>query len=90
LDNSQGIAVEKLYRILDDKAEIAEFTAKFSPDLTDIKLQDLNLKKDVLLAAIVRNKKIIIPNGNDVIKERDKVIVITKAGFITDLNEILA
>lgn len=90
LDNSQGIAVEKLYRILDDKAEVAEFTAKNSPDLTDIKLQDLSLKKDVLIAAIVRNKKIIIPNGNDVIKERDKVIVVTKAGFITDLNEILA
>lgn len=90
LDNSQGIAVEKLYRILDDKAEVAEFTAKNSPDLTDIKLQDLSLKKDVLISAIVRNKKIIIPNGNDVIRERDKVIVVTKAGFITDLNEILA
>jgi trk system potassium uptake protein TrkA len=90
LDNSQGIAVEKLYRILEDKAEVAEFTAKNSPDLTDIKLQNLNLKKAVLIAAIVRNKKIIIPNGNDVIKERDKVIVVTKAGFITDLNEILA
>lgn len=90
LDNSKGIAVEKLYRILDDKAEVAEFTAKNSPDLTGIKLQDLNLKSDVLIAAIVRNKKIIIPDGNDAIKERDKVIVVTKAGFITDLNEILA
>lgn len=90
LDNSQGIAVEKLYRILDDKAEVAEFTAKNSPDLMDIKLQDLSLKKDVLIAAIVRNKKIIIPSGNDILKERDKVIVVTKAGFITDLNEILS
>lgn len=89
LDNSKGIAVEKLYRIFDDKAEVAEFTVKHSPDLSDIKLQDLNLKKDVLIAAIVRNKKIIIPNGNDVIKEKDKVIVVTKRGFITDLNEIL-
>lgn len=90
LDNSQGIAVEKLYRILDDRAEVAEFTAKNSSDLMDIKLQDLSLKSDVLIAAIVRNKKIIIPNGNDVLKERDKVIVVTKTGFITDLNEILA
>jgi len=90
LNNSQGIAVEKLYRILDNKAEVAEFTVKYSPDLTDIKLQDLNLKEDVLIAAILRNKKIIIPSGNDVIKEHDKVIVVTKTGFITDLNEILA
>ena len=90
IDNSKGIAVEKLIRILDDEAEIAEFTAKRVPELTDIKLKDLNLKKDVLIAGIVRNKKIIIPNGNDVIKEKDKVIVVTKTGYITDLYEILA
>ena len=90
LNNTKGTAVEKLYRVLDNKAEVAEFTVKNSSDLTDVKLQDLNLKKDVLIAAILRNKKIIIPNGNDVIKEHDKVIVVTKTGFITDLNEILA
>lgn len=89
LDNSQGIAVEKLYKILDDEAEVAEFTAKNSPDLVNIKLKDLNLKKDILIAALVRNKKIIIPYGDDCIKEGDKVIVVTKTGFITDLIEIL-
>ena len=90
LDNSQGIAVEKLYKILNEEAEIAEFTAKYTPDLTDIKLQHLKLKNNVLIAAIMRNKKIIIPNGNDVIKDKDKVIVVTKTGYITDLHEILA
>lgn len=89
LDNSQGIAVEKLYKILDDEAEVAEFTANDSAKLLDIKLKDLKLKKDVLIAAIVRNKKIIIPYGNDFIKKGDKVIVVTKTGFITDLSEIL-
>lgn len=90
LDNSQGIAVEKLYRILDNKAEIVEFTVKDSFDLTNTRLQDLSLKDDVLIAAIVRNKNIIIPNGNDVIKEYDKVIIVSKTGFITDLSDILA
>lgn len=89
LSNSQGIAVEKLYKILHNEAEVAEFTAKSSPDLINIPLKDLNLKNDVLIAALVRNKKIIIPYGNDFIKEGDKVIVVTKTGFITDLNEIL-
>lgn len=90
LDNSQGIAVEKLYRILDNKAEIVEFTVKDSFNVTNIKLQDLSLKDDVLIAAIVRNKTIIIPDGNDVIKENDKVIIVSKTGFITDLSDILA
>lgn len=89
LNNSKGIAVEKLHRILDEEAEVTEFTAKDTPHLTDVILQDLNLKKDILIAAIVRNKKIIIPSGKDVIKDKDKVIVITRTGYITDLNEIL-
>ena len=89
LDNSQGIAVEKLYKISDEEAEVAEFTAKDSPYLIDIKLKDLKIKKDILIASLVRNKKIIIPYGNDCIKEGDKVIVVTKKGFITDLSEIL-
>lgn len=89
LDNSKGIAVEKLYKILDDEAEVAEFTAKYSPDIINIKLKDLKLRNDILIAALVRNKKIIIPYGNDYIKEGDKVIVVTKKGFISDLSEIL-
>ena len=89
LENTHGTAVEKLYRILDNKAEIVEFTVKDTSDVTDIKLQDLNLKEDVLIAAIVRNKKIVIPSGNDIIKEHDKVIVVSKTGFITDINDIL-
>jgi trk system potassium uptake protein TrkA len=89
LDNSQGSAVEKLYKILDDEAEVAEFTASNTANLLNIKLKDLKLKKDVLISAIVRNKKIIIPYGNDYIKEGDKVIVVTKTGFISDLSEIL-
>ncbi|MDD2495136.1 MAG: Trk system potassium transporter TrkA [Tissierellia bacterium] len=89
LDNSQGIAVEKLYKLYDDKAEVAEFIIKGSPAILDIKLQDLNLKKDVLIAVIVRNKKIIIPSGDDLIKEGDKVIIVTKSGYITDLSDIL-
>ncbi len=89
LDNSQGIAVEKLYKISDEEAEVAEFTAKDSPYLIDVKLKDLKLKNGILIAALVRNKKIIIPYGNDCIKEGDKVIVVTKKGFITDLSEIL-
>jgi trk system potassium uptake protein TrkA len=50
----------------------------------------VSLKNDVLIASIVRNKTIIIPDGNDVIKENDKVIVVSKTGFITDLSDILA
>nr|WP_312577922.1 Trk system potassium transporter TrkA [Sedimentibacter sp.] len=90
LNNSRGSAVEKLYKILDDEAEVAEFTANSSTNFLDVKLGDLHLKANILIAAIVRNKKIIIPYGNDCIKDGDKVIVITRTGFISDLNDIFS
>lgn len=88
LNNSQGSAIEKLYRILDNQAEVAEFTANASTRHLALKFKDIKLKNDILIAAIVRNKKIIIPYGNDYIKEGDKVIVVTKTGFITDINDV--
>jgi trk system potassium uptake protein TrkA len=89
LNNSRGSAVEKIYKILDGEAEVAEFTANSSTKFLELKLKDLTIKEDMLIAAIVRNKKIIIPYGNDCIKSGDKVIVITKTGFISDLNDVM-
>lgn len=89
LENSQGSAVEKLYKILDDKAEVAEFTANESTTFLDVALRDLNTKDGIIIATIVRNKKIIIPYGNDCIKNKDKVIVVAKSGSLFDLNDII-
>jgi len=88
LDNSAGSSVDKLYKILDGEAEVAEFTANSTTHELGIKFKELQLKKDVIIAAIVRNKKIIIPFGNDTIQEGDKVIVVAKSGFLFDLNDI--
>ncbi len=88
LDNSFGSAVDKLYKILDGEAEVAEFTANSTTRELGMKFKNIALKKDVIIAAIVRNKKIIIPFGNDYIEEGDKVIVVAKSGFLFDLNDI--
>lgn len=88
LNNSKGNSIEKLYKIADVEAEVAEFTANNSTRFLGTNFKDLILKDNVLIGAIVRNKKIIIPYGNDYIKEGDKVIVITKTGFLSDFNDI--
>ncbi len=46
-------------------------------------------KKGVLIAAIVRNKHIIIPNGEDFIRDGDNVIIVTEENNIMDINNIL-
>lgn len=88
LDNTKGSHIEKLYKIFDEEAEVAEFTVKSSTKNIGVKFKEQIIIDDILIAAIVRNGKIIIPYGNDCFKENDKVIIVTKKGCISDLNDI--
>ena len=90
LANSQGSTVESLYKMLDGSVEALEFTATASSrSVLDKPLKDLTLKKGVLLAAIARENKIIIPGGLTTIQEGDHVVVVTKSQVFDDLTDIL-
>ena len=90
LANSQGSTVESLYKMLDGSVEALEFTATASSrSVLDRPLKDLTLKKGVLLAAIARENKIIIPGGLTTIQEGDHVVVVTKSQVFDDLTDIL-
>jgi trk system potassium uptake protein TrkA len=49
----------------------------------------LNTKPNLLIAYIIRNKKLIIPSGQDVIKPNDRVIVVTKEKNYDDIDDIV-
>ncbi len=89
LENSQGSSVETLYKLMDDKVEVLEFKVKDDFEKTDITFKELALKKNILVAGIVRNRKIIIPTGDDVLKTRDKVIILAANQRINKLSDIL-
>ena len=89
LENSMGSNVEKLYRLMDDGAEALEFNVKDDPRLVNIPLKTLQLKKQMLVAGIQRGREALIPTGDDVILPGDKVVVITAAGKLNDLSDIL-
>ena len=89
LENSMGSNVETLYRLMDDGAEALEFNVKDDPRLVNIPLKDLQLKRQVLVAGINRGRVSLIPTGDDVILPGDKVVVITAAGRLNDLSDIL-
>lgn len=81
--------VQTMYRLLDDKVEALEFIIREKSDYMNVPLKELNLKKDILIACIVRRRKIIIPGGDDVMKVGDSVIVVTFNQHIQDLADIL-
>ncbi|MDO4607892.1 MAG: Trk system potassium transporter TrkA [Clostridia bacterium] len=91
LRNSLGSNVETLYKLMDGKAEALEF--KVQPDFKykNIPLKDMKLKKDVLIAGIIRKRMAFIPSGDDEIIAGDKVVVIAKATEqkMDDLSDIM-
>ena len=89
LRNSLGSNVETLYKLMDGKAEALEF--KVQPDFKYVKtpLKDMNLISDVIIAGILRGKKIIIPSGNDIIEAGDRVVVMTSGHILHDLSDII-
>ncbi|MBQ1211170.1 MAG: Trk system potassium transporter TrkA, partial [Clostridia bacterium] len=79
-----------LYKLMDDKAEALEFAVRADCGLVDVPLKDLTTKPNTLIAGIFRNKKTIIPSGNDTIQVGDKVVVLTAGHRIGNLSDILA
>ena len=91
LANSEGSAVESLYKMLGGAVEALEFTATArSRAVLNKPLRALSLKDDVLVAAIARGSEIIIPSGTSIIQEGDHVVVVTNAHTFDDLGDILA
>ncbi len=88
LHNSLGSNVETLYNLMDGKAEALEFNVSVDCKLNNVMFKDLDLKSEVLVAGIIRGRKIIIPNGYDYIQAGDKVIIITTRRGLSDLSDI--
>ena len=87
--NIHGSNIVKLYKLVNNRVEAIEFIAKKSSKLLNVCLKDLKLKKNVLIASIIRNSEVIIPSGMTQIEEKDSVIVVTTGQILDDLNDIL-
>ena len=89
LDNALGSNIETLHTIAEGKVEALQFIVSNNSRLTGIKIKDLNIIDDILLAYIYRDGEVIFPKGDDILKNKDRVLVISKVGKLKDLNEIL-
>ncbi|MBQ3989082.1 MAG: Trk system potassium transporter TrkA [Ruminococcus sp.] len=89
MQNSLGSNVETLYRLHEDRVEALEFRAKSNSRTVDTPLMQLDLKDNLQVICISRGGKIILPQGSDVIKPDDSVVVVTKHKGLSDLNDIL-
>lgn len=88
MQNSKGSVMNALYRIAGGRAEAMEFVVNHTARNLGVPLKDLRLKKGVLIAVIIHQNRIVIPEGSSVISEGDTVIIICKDYGILDVNDI--
>jgi trk system potassium uptake protein len=87
--NGGGTKIERLYRLMDGKAEALEFVARSTDSYIGIPLRELHKRPNTLVAVIVRDGRVIVPFGNDHIEAGDNVVIIACETGIADLNEVI-
>ncbi len=90
MQNSKGSVMNSLHKIADGRAEAMEFVVNQTTRNLGIPLKDLKLKKGILIAVIIHNGKIIIPEGSSKIENGDTVIIVSRDSVILDINDIYA
>ncbi len=88
MKNTIGSNVETLYNIIKGKVDAAEFIIREKSPVAGKPLMEMKLKPSVLVASILRDKKVIIPRGSDTIEVGDSVIIVSDFA-LHDIAEIL-
>lgn len=81
--------IENIYKIANNQVELIEFLITKDKKISGIKLKDLKIKDNILIAFIIRNGELIFPNGDDVIKEKDNVVIVNYNHNVKDIDDIL-
>lgn len=76
-------------QLIQGQAEIMEIVASNHMQLVDTALRDLDLPNGVIVAAIHRGLDVIIPNGDTVIEEDDRVIIFSLLTELPNLEKLL-
>ena len=87
--NAQYSDLQAMHHLANGQVETLQFLIKEANKMTGKPLSQLKLKKDVLIAAIIRNGKTIFPTGEDTLQVGDKLVVITLLSNITKIYDLL-
>ncbi len=91
--NDEGNDINRYYQIADGRAEAIEFIAydNFAKKGIQLKSKDFTLKKGIVIAAIIRDGEMFIPDGSSDIRPGDHVIVIAaKDNNLNTINDIIS
>ena len=87
--NTRGSNMETLYNVIKGEIEASEFIIRKPSGIVGVPISRLRFKKNVLIAAILRDGEVIIPRGYDTIEIGDSVVIVSKVMGLQDITDIL-
>ncbi len=87
--NAQYSDLQAIHHLANGQVETIQLLIKEENKMTGKPLSNLKFKKDILIAAIIRNGKTIFPTGEDTLQVGDKLVVITLLSNITKIYDLL-
>lgn len=87
--NTRGSNMETLYNVIKGEVEASEFIIRQQSPIVGVPISRLKFKKNVLIAAILRDGEVITPRGYDTIEVGDAVIIVSKVTGLQDVTDIL-
>lgn len=87
--NAQYSNLQAIHHLANGQIETLQLLIKEDNKMTDKPLSQLKFKKDLLIAAIIRNGKTIFPTGEDRLQVGDQLVIITLLSGITKIYDLL-
>ena len=81
-------SIETIHRLAGGRIEALEFKVGDGAKCIGIPLRDLKPRKGVLISAVTRGEKTMIPDGSTVIESGDHAVVVAPAGMLKDINDM--
>lgn len=87
--NAQYSNLQAIHHLANGRIETLQLLIKEDNKMTGKPLSQLKFKKDILIAAIIRNGKTIFPAGEDRLQVGDQLVIITLLSGITKIYDLL-
>lgn len=90
ISDSSGMSkIHALHKLVGGQLEALEFIASSDFPGCGEKLKNLHIRKNTLVACMLRNDKVVYANGDAEILPDDRVVVVTTNEAVADLRDIL-
>ena len=83
-------AIQSLHKIADNRVEALEFDVADDFDSIGMPLKNIKWKKNILVAAVIRDNTVIYAHGSTTFEVGDRVIIVTTNTQLCDLEDALA